>query len=49
MQNELYWQLKKVRNSFAYFLELEPNAGPDNMMRHLFNVASSINEYLQVE
>jgi len=47
MQNELYWQLKKVRNSFSYFLEQEPNAGPDNMMRHLFNVAASINDYLK--
>ena len=47
MQNELYWQLKKVRNSFSYFLEQEPDAGPDNMMRHLFNVAASINDYLK--
>lgn len=48
MQNELYWQLKKVRNSFAYFLEQEPNAGEDNMMRHLFNVAASMNDYLKI-
>ena len=47
MQNELYWQLKKVRNSYSYFLEQEPNAGPENMMRHLLKVAASINDYLK--
>jgi HD-GYP domain-containing protein (c-di-GMP phosphodiesterase class II) len=47
MQNELYFQLKKARNSYITFLEQEPNAGDADMMQHLAKVAAKIDEYLE--
>lgn len=46
MQNELYWQLKKVRTSYTHFLEQEPNAGPDDLMRHLLKISAEIDDFL---
>lgn len=46
MQNELYWQLKKSRNSFVNFLEQEPNAGSEEIMQHLNKISQEIDEFL---
>lgn len=46
MQNELYWQLKKVRNSFATFLKEEPDAGSEDVMQHLNSIAIELDQAL---
>ena len=46
MQNELYWQLKKARNSFINFLEQEPNAGSEETIQHLNKIAAEIENFL---
>jgi HD-GYP domain-containing protein (c-di-GMP phosphodiesterase class II) len=48
MQNELYFQLKKARNSYITFLEQEPNAGDAETMQHLNKVAAKIDEFLEI-
>ena len=44
--NELYWQLKKARNSMITFLEREPNAGNDEIMQHLNQISAEIDNVL---
>lgn len=46
MQNELYWQLKKVRAAYTQFLEQEPNAGPQELMLHLLKISAEIDSFL---
>ena len=46
MQNELYWQLKKTRNTYINFLDQEPNAGSDEIMQHLRKVSAEIDSFL---
>lgn len=46
MQNELYWQLKKARNSIINFLEQEPDAGTDEVMLHLHKISAEIDSFL---
>lgn len=46
MQNELYSQLKKARNSIINFLEQEPNAGNDDIMQHLNQISATIDSFL---
>jgi HD-GYP domain-containing protein (c-di-GMP phosphodiesterase class II) len=46
MQNELYWQLKKARNTYVNFLEREPNAGSVDMMLHLKTISTELNGFL---
>lgn len=46
MQNELYWQLRKARNSYINFLEQEPNAGSEDIMQHLNKITAEIDSFL---
>ena len=46
MQNELYWQLRKARNTFFNFIEREPNAGSEDIMQHLKKIAAEIDSFL---
>lgn len=46
MQNELYSQLKKARNSIITFLEQEPNAGNDDIMQQLNQISAQIDSFL---
>lgn len=46
MQNELFFQLKKARNSYITFLEQEPTASSPEDMRHFSKLAARIDEFL---
>lgn len=46
MQNELYWQLKKVSSTYINFLEKEPDAGSEELMLYLLKVSAEIDSFL---
>lgn len=46
MQNELYWQLKKAKNSFTTFLKEEPDAGPEEVMQRLNSISIELDQVL---